>query len=177
VLTASAVLAAEPPAEDKLKEQKALTKELVEAFAKEDFATVRKDFDDTMKKVLPADKLETTWKQIVRGAGPFKKITGYRTETAGKFDYIYANCQFEKAELEVKAVFTADKQITGLFFQESKKNYDFKPPAYAKQDSFRETDVTVGSGEWLLPGTLTLPKGDGPFEALTLVLYRALRLF
>jgi dienelactone hydrolase len=169
VFAAGAVLAAEPPAEDKLKEQKALTKELVEAFAKEDFAAVRKDFDDTMKKVLPADKLETTWKQIVRGAGPFKKITGYRTETAGKLDYVYAICQFEKTELEVKTVFTADKQITGLFFQESKKNYEFKPPTYAKQDSFRETDVTVGTVEWLLPGNLTLPKGDGPFPAVILV--------
>jgi hypothetical protein len=169
ILAAGAIGAAEPPAEDKLKEQKTLTKELVEAFAKEDFAAVRKDFDDTMKKVLPADKLEVTWKQIVRGAGPFKKITGFRTEAAGKFDYVYAICQFEKAELEVKAVFTADKLVTGLFFQECKKNYDFKPPGYAKQDLFRETDVTVGSGEWLLPGNLTLPKGDGPFPAVILV--------
>jgi uncharacterized protein len=164
-----AVFAAEPPAEDKMKEQKNLTKELIEAFAKEDFAAVRKDFDDTMKKVLPADKLETTWKQVVRGAGPFKKITGYRTENSGKFDYIYAICQFEKTELEVKVVFTAEKLVTGLFFQESKKNYDFKPPAYAEQDKFREIEVTVGSGEWLLPGNWTLPKGDGPFPAVILV--------
>jgi dienelactone hydrolase len=122
-----------------------------------------------MKKVLPADKLEATWKQIVRGAGPFKKITGYRTESAGKYDYVYAICQFEKTELEVKVVFTPEKLVTGLFIQESKKNYDFKPPSYAKQDSFRETDLTVGSGEWLLPGNLTLPKGDGPFPAVILV--------
>jgi dienelactone hydrolase len=161
--------AAEPPPDDKLKEQKTLTKDLVDAFAKEDFTAVRKDFDDTMKKVLPADKLEATWKQIVRGAGPFKKVTGYRTESTGKYDYVYALCQFEKAELEMKVVFTADKLVTGLFFQESKKNYDFKPPAYAKQDSFHETDMTVGSGEWLLPGNLTLPKGDGPFPAIILV--------
>jgi fermentation-respiration switch protein FrsA (DUF1100 family) len=29
--------------------------------------------------------------------------------------------------------------------------------------------VVVGSGEWALPGTLTLPKGDGPFPAVVLV--------
>ena len=31
--------------------------------------------------------------------------------------------------------------------------------------AFRESDVTVGSGEWALPGTLALPMGKGPFPA------------
>lgn len=46
---------------------------------------------------------------------------------------------------------------------------DDTPPPYAKPDTFDESDVTVGSGEWALPGTLTMPKGTGPFPALVLV--------
>jgi fermentation-respiration switch protein FrsA (DUF1100 family) len=42
-------------------------------------------------------------------------------------------------------------------------------PDYADPDSFSEQEVTVGSGEWSLPGTLTMPKGEGPFPALVLV--------
>jgi dienelactone hydrolase len=165
----SQVLAAEPPGEDKLKEQKASAKALVEALAKEDFKAAGKEFDEAMKKALPAAKLESTWKAVVGQVGAFKKITGFRVESAGKLDAVFAVCQFEKHELEVKVVFSADKQITGLFIQASKVNYEFKPPAYAKQGSFRETEVKVGAAEWPLPGTLTLPKGDGPFPGVVLV--------
>jgi dienelactone hydrolase len=42
-------------------------------------------------------------------------------------------------------------------------------PAYVKPDSFRERDVTVGEGQWKLPGTLTVPIGQGPFPAIVLV--------
>jgi dienelactone hydrolase len=71
--------------------------------------------------------------------------------------------------LDVRVVFNADKQVTGLFFKQPKSNYEFKPPSYAQPESYREKEVVVGTGEWELPGTLTLPKGDGPFPAAVLV--------
>jgi hypothetical protein len=42
-------------------------------------------------------------------------------------------------------------------------------PAYSKPDSFREREVTVGEGQWKLPGTLTVPAGQGPFPGIVLV--------
>ncbi|MEW6554144.1 MAG: alpha/beta hydrolase [Actinomycetota bacterium] len=42
-------------------------------------------------------------------------------------------------------------------------------PDYADPGSFTEQEVTVGNGEWSLPGTLTMPGGDGPFPAVVLV--------
>ncbi len=42
-------------------------------------------------------------------------------------------------------------------------------PAYSKPDTFHEQPVTVGDGDWKLPGTLTLPNGAGPFPAVVLV--------
>ncbi len=45
----------------------------------------------------------------------------------------------------------------------------YTPPAYVDVNLFCEQDVTVGTGEWALPGTLTLPVGPGPFPALALV--------
>jgi uncharacterized protein len=165
----SAVVAAEPPDEEKLKEQKASAKALVEALAKEDFKAAGKDFDDAMKKALPADKLESTWKTVTGQVGAFKKVTGYRVESTAKVNFVFVVCQFEKIDVDVRVVFNADKQITGLFFQPTKPKFDYKPPGYAKQDSFRESEVKVGEGEWSLPATLTAPKGDGPFPAVVLV--------
>ena len=42
-------------------------------------------------------------------------------------------------------------------------------PAYSKPDSFQERNVIVGDADWKLPGTLTVPKGNGPFPGVVLV--------
>ena len=47
---------------------------------------------------------------------------------------------------------------------------DTTPPAgYVHKEAFREREVTVGSGEWSLPGILAVPVGQGPFPAVVLV--------
>jgi dienelactone hydrolase len=46
---------------------------------------------------------------------------------------------------------------------------EWQRPAYSKPDTFEERPVTIGEGEWKLPGTLTVPKGAGPFPAVVLV--------
>jgi uncharacterized protein len=160
-------LAADPSAEDKFKDHKVMAQALADALVKEDFEAACKDFDDAMKKALPPDKLEDNWKMIVGQLGPYQKMSSPRAETSGKYDVVYSTFQFEKSKLDLKVVFNADKQVTGLFFQQPK--VDYKAPSYVKADSFQEVEVVVGEGEWPLPGTLTLPKDDGPFPAVVLV--------
>jgi hypothetical protein len=46
---------------------------------------------------------------------------------------------------------------------------NWQRPEYSKPDTFKERAVTVGEGEWKLPGTLTVPVGAGPFPAVVLV--------
>ncbi|MFK4327740.1 hypothetical protein ABH965_004412 [Bacillus sp. RC97] len=42
-------------------------------------------------------------------------------------------------------------------------------PSYSKPESFVDKEVVVGSGAFPLPGTLSVPKGKGPFPAVILV--------
>ncbi|SMD41098.1 MULTISPECIES: alpha/beta fold hydrolase [Bacillus] len=42
-------------------------------------------------------------------------------------------------------------------------------PTYSKPESFVDKEVVVGSGAFPLPGTLSVPKGKGPFPAVILV--------
>ncbi|OTW60151.1 alpha/beta hydrolase [Bacillus thuringiensis] len=42
-------------------------------------------------------------------------------------------------------------------------------PSYSKPESFVDKEVVVGSGAFPLPGTLSVPKGNGPFPAVILV--------
>lgn len=45
----------------------------------------------------------------------------------------------------------------------------YQKPAYEDASAYTEREVTVGEGAMALPGTLTMPTGDGPFPAIVLV--------
>jgi uncharacterized protein len=64
-----------------------------------------------------------------------------------------------------------DGQVQGAFLRPSAAAEPPKwtPPDYVKTGAFVEREVTVGRDRWKLPGTLTLPKGKGPFPAVVLV--------
>ncbi|MGZ7443397.1 alpha/beta fold hydrolase [Paenibacillus sp. TH7-28] len=45
----------------------------------------------------------------------------------------------------------------------------YQKPAYDNPAAYSEREVTIGSGAMALPGTLSVPAGDGPFPAVVLV--------
>lgn len=138
----------------------------VAALEKGDFEAAGKDFTGAMKKALPKDKLETLWGTLQKQVGKFKKQGRMRLEPTGLYQVVYVTCEFEKATLEARIPFDAGGQIAGLNFVPPDTG---APPPYVRKDSFVESALTVGSGEWKLPGTLTTPKGDGPFPGVVLV--------
>lgn len=46
---------------------------------------------------------------------------------------------------------------------------EFPSPPYADLEAFEEIDVVVGQAPWVLGGTLTMPRGPGPYPAVVLV--------
>jgi len=153
------------PAADPLK-MKGAARALVAALEKQDFDTAVSDFDAAMKKALPPDKLKATWKGILAQAGAFKSQGAARTEKLDKYDVVLVPCEFEKASLEARIVFDADNKVAGLFFRPA--TVEYKPPDYVTT-SFKDVEKTIGSGEWALPATLSVPEGKGPFPAVILV--------
>jgi hypothetical protein len=92
-------------------------KALVTLLDKGDFQEATKDFDDTMKEKLPADKLEKTWKDLIDKAGKFKKQSSTRTQKIQEYDVVEVTCEFEDAPLIARVVFNKNKQVAGLFFR------------------------------------------------------------
>lgn len=140
----------------------------VESLAREDFAGAVEYFDSAMKAALPANKLQEAWQSLVARIGPFQRQLGSRAEKLGQYDIAFVTCEFDRGAMDVKLVFNSNQQITGLFFVPNEEA-TYKPPAYAQLDTFLELAVQVGSGVASLPGTLTLPAGNGPFPAVVLV--------
>jgi uncharacterized membrane protein len=89
--------------------------ELVSNMAKGDFVSAEKNFDSTMKTVLPAEKLGQTWSQLTEQAGAFKSPTGSRETQEAGFQIVYVTCQFEKATWDIKVVIDGSGQVSGLW--------------------------------------------------------------
>lgn len=128
-------------------------------------------FDDTMKAALPEDKLEELWGQLLAQVGEYQEQVGVRSESQEGYQIVILTTRFAKALLDVRVVFDSQGRIAGLFFAPAQQGeaQPYTPPDYVDEQAFSETEVEIGSGEWALPGALTLPKGDGPFPAIVLV--------
>ena len=160
---------AQPKQETNVSDLTALAKSFVIQLEKGDFVAAARPFDATMQKAMPAEKLSAAWQALVGQAGPFKQQVGSRAIKAQGYDIVFVTCEFALVKIDVKVVFDGQRQITGLFFLPADTSTDYKPPSYVNPGSFQTREVTVGDGEWALPGTLTLPQGKGPFPALVLV--------
>jgi dienelactone hydrolase len=150
----------------------ALGEQFVDLLARGDFAAAVARYDKTMQTALPELKLRDTWRSVETQAGRFKKRLHTRMVKAGGYDVALVTCEFERAKLDTKVVKNSQGEVAGLFFLPGTAAVDpTKPPPYARTNAFREKDFTVGSGEWQLPGTLTMPtsKSAASFPAVVLV--------
>ena len=143
--------------------------DFIHQMADGDFAGACRLFDSNMAQALPEAKLKATWLQLVNQAGAFQEIgSGQVAERQGN-RIVTVTCQFEKAAMDILVVFGTNGQIGGLNVQFAPTTLPYNPPAYVGAAAFDEVEVTVGSGKWALPGTVSMPHGAGPFPAVVMV--------
>lgn len=164
LLVAIAAASQEPPAAEDPLIVKA--RAMIDALSRGDFRAAAADFDETMMKVSGPEKLAEFWKQVPGQMGALKRQTAARRDQLGPYDIALVTCEFEKVTLDARVVFDKAGKIAGFQFVPSLPPAKYEPPPYADPAKFEERDVTVGSGDWTLPGTLAVPKGEGPFPAL-----------
>ncbi|MBU1670694.1 MAG: alpha/beta fold hydrolase [Actinobacteria bacterium] len=144
-------------------------KDFVSSVAEGDYAAAVGSFDATMKASMALETLRQAWEGLTAQAGVFQGITSTREEKAAGFDTVYVTCKFANGPMDIKVVFDSRGLVSGLWFVPSQATTEYQPPPHVDEGSFIEKEVTVGGGEWKLPGTLTMPKGDGPFPGVVLV--------
>ena len=124
-------------------------------------------FDATMSAALPEPKVKATWQGLTAQVGAFVRVERARTEDAPGHPIAILTCTFERAELDARVVYDDAGKVAGLQFTPATSPY--RDPPYVDRSTFDERDVTIGSGEWALPGTLSLPKAKAPVRAVVLV--------
>jgi len=166
----TAVAAAQQPSQSEVRQELIADGQKIAAqFLNREYEAVEARFDSTMKEMLPLDKLKEARESLDERLGAFKTQHGVRAEKYQQYDVVFVTWEFERMTVDLRLVFDPAGRIAGLLFQPSQSGSTFSPPAYADTTAFCEKEVTVGSGEWALPGTLSLPGGGGPFPAVVLV--------
>ena len=144
----------------------ALGKALVEEMVAGQFARVEARYGPFMGREYPAGRLSKVWEDTLRQSGAFQAIIATEHKTAGGSDWALVTCEFEKVTRNVEIGFDPDQRIGLLLI---KPVAQWSPPYYVDQKAFHEREVTVGSGHWKMPGTLSIPNGRGQFPAVLLV--------
>jgi uncharacterized protein len=159
--------APQPPTEE---EAAALASRFILALAEEDYNEAFSQFDTQMAAAISEGQLAEIWTQLQAQAGPYVRSVEQRQELQPPYRIVIVTIQMGSFYLDTRLVYNAQQQIAGLFFQPSDYLARFyEAPPYADETLFSEYELLVGSGEWALPATLTIPAGEGPFPFVVLV--------
>jgi uncharacterized protein len=130
------------------------------------YAELTPMFTPEMQKAYPEPALGKLGQQI-KSFGTMTKVDDPQVQKNGATTIVVYPVHFDKQNLNVRWLVTGQGLINGMFLLPGEAAW--VRPAYSKPDTFTERAVTVGSDEWKLPGTLTVPKGAGPFPGIVLV--------
>jgi dienelactone hydrolase len=130
------------------------------------------DFTDEMLAALPPAKLQQVWESVIDQVGPYQRQVEVTSQTAEGYTVFIFTLQFENALSDAQISISTDGKVGGLHIRPNQGSPPppYEAPDYVNPDAFTEQDITLNAGtEWELPGTLSLPVGDGPFPAVVLV--------
>ncbi|MCU1234939.1 MAG: hypothetical protein JWP63_2906 [Candidatus Solibacter sp.] len=119
-----------------------------------------------VQKGLPLPEL-TKLGTMIKGYGAVEKVGDAQMMKSGPNSIVTIPVKFANQNINFRVVINSSGLVAGIF--QLPGGINWQRPDYSKPDSFKERDITVGEGEWKLPGTLTVPNGSGPFPAVVLV--------
>ena len=134
-------------------------KQVVQLLREEKFDEVAKQFNAQVAAAMSAAQLRQVWTTFTQQVGGFTAFIDQRVTTpAPNVTAVILGCQFEKTVMNVIVAFDSDQKIAGLRFAQRQPANE-PPSAPPSSSHFKEEQVTVGEGEWALPGTLSIPTG------------------
>jgi uncharacterized protein len=162
VLPLLSVLVAAQPAQDPA----ALAKKALDLVLAGQYAEFLQMSTADVQKGMPAEELAKVG-AMIKTYGAVEKIADPVVTKSGPNSIVVFPAKFANQNINFRIIVNAAGLVAGFF--QLPGGVDWQRPAYSRPDTFTEREVTVGEGEWKLPGTLTVPVGPGPFPAAVLV--------
>ncbi|MGG7570045.1 alpha/beta fold hydrolase [Streptomyces sirii] len=126
-------------------------------------------FTPPLRAALTAEALQAAWLAGTAGTGPVTDL-GEPSSEPLRPDLIRVSVPLVCERGQLTAVMSVDSAglLNGLRLAPPACE-PWAAPSYADPDAFEEHDVTVGSGALAVAGTLTVPRGDGPWPGVVLL--------
>jgi dienelactone hydrolase len=149
-------------------------RQIVTQLSQGDFVGAWQHAERSVRERFSAEQLRAGWQGVEAQAGAFKGQVRTHSTASPQGEIVVVTCVFGTINMDINVVFNAEDQVIGLTITptgtiDQQLAAHESVPAYVNKDLFHEQEVVVGRGEWKLPGTLSLPVGDGPFPAVVLV--------
>ena len=119
-------------------------------------------FNEQQQKMLPEATLKARIEPGLKQLGTFKKyLSDGRTDAVGALDMFVYPAEFENGAVDISVAIDADGKV-GSFNVRPMRPMPMVSPV-------KEEQVVVKTDTFEMPGTLSWPKGDGPFPAVVIV--------
>lgn len=133
------------------------------------FGKIAALFAPPLRAALTAEALQAAWLVETAGSGPVTDL-GEPSSEALRPDLIRVSVPVVCERGQFTAVMSVDSAglLNGLRLAPPACD-PWAAPSYADPDAFEEHDVTVGAGALAVAGTVTVPRGDGPWPGVVLL--------
>lgn len=147
----------------------ALAATVIELAGQGRFADVEAMFAPRLRAAVTAEAVAAAWASEVSPLGPVQRLGEPRLEAIEEgLTRVTLPVAFEKGELLLLIAADDAGALHGLRLAPA-ETVAWQAPDYAAPKRFTERDVVVGDGPLAVPGTLTLPRGRGPFPGAVLL--------
>jgi dienelactone hydrolase len=133
------------------------------------FADIETRFAPPLRAVVSAQTLRAGWSGEIARTGPVTAI-GTPVPEPASAGLVRVSVPVTCARGGLSLVMSVDDtgRLHGLRLGPPTAT-SWQPPGYAKPRRFAEREVTVGTGPQAVPGTLSLPRGRGPWPGVVLL--------
>lgn len=132
------------------------------------FAEIEELFAPRLRAAVSVEMLRSAWENETGANGPVTSIGDPTSEPVdGAVVRVSVPVACAQGEFIVAMSIDRSGSLQGLRF--TRATPPWEPPAYAVPQRFDEQDVTIGSGPLAVPGTLSLPHGEGSRPGVVLL--------
>jgi dienelactone hydrolase len=133
------------------------------------FAEVEDLFGAQLRAVASAGTLRAGWASELSRIGPVRSVGEPETRASDAgLVRVSVPVTGERGSLTVLMSVDGTGRLAGLRLA-APAGAPWRPPRYARPSRFTEHEVTVGAGPLAVPGTITRPRGRGPWPGLVLL--------
>nr|WP_257349723.1 alpha/beta fold hydrolase [Pseudalkalibacillus decolorationis] len=126
-----------------------------------------------LKKSISEQWLEIYWTTLLQQfQAQFGAFYGFGKVEMEEINRVHTNVkielQFERATIPFIVRMERSGKVDDFLLNQSTGPFASEPE-YSNPEAFTEKEVVIGKGDFALPGTLSIPRGKGPFPVVVLV--------